>query len=235
MERFLIVRIMQAIRDWSPEERPRERLSAKGPFALSDSELIAIIINTGTRNRSAIDLAKEVLQLADGKIQNLSKLSIENLCNIHGIGKAKAIKLLAVFELGRRHTLSFDQYEKKVCSTKMAAEIAIPLLRDLSHEECWVIYLNQANHIIAKERVSSGGVSGTVIDTRIILKSAVSKLASSIILMHNHPSGYLKPSAQDRDQTTMLRDGAALLGIRLLDHLVIAGNKYYSFAEDGGI
>jgi DNA repair protein RadC len=131
--------------------------------------------------------------------------------------------------------LSYNESAPKIYSTKTAAEIAIPLLRDLCHEECWALYLNQANHIISKERVSSGGVSGTVIDIRIILKSAVTKLASSIILMHNHPSGYLKPSAQDTEQTHLLRNAASLLGIRLLDHLIIAGNKYYSFAEDGGI
>jgi len=223
------------IKEWLPEERPRERLLEKGPFALSDGELIAIILSSGTKEKSAIELAREVLELAGGRVQNLSRLSIQKLCSIHGIGKVKAIKLLAVFELGRRHTLSYDQSVPKISSTKTAADIGIPLLRDLCHEECWALYLNQANHIIAKERVSSGGVSGTVIDARIILKNAVTNLASGIILMHNHPSGFLRPSAQDKEQTIMLQNAASLLGIRLLDHLIIAGNKYYSFAEDGCI
>jgi len=225
----------QSIKNWLPEERPRERLAEKGAFALSDAEIIAILIKAGTKEHSAIELAREVLQLADGKIQNLCSISIDVLCRIKGIGKAKAITLLAAFELSRRYTLPQDEPVENVCNTKMAAKIAIPLLRDLGHEECWAIYLNQANRMISKERISSGGVSGTVIDIRMILKSAVNKLASSIILMHNHPSGHVKPGAQDKEQTFLLREAAALFGIRLLDHLIIAGNNYYSFAEDGAM
>ena len=223
----------QPIKDWAPEEQPRERLAEKGAFVLSDAELIAILLGTGTKDLSAIELAREVLQLADGKIQNLSKLAIDRLCNIKGIGYAKAIKLLAAFELSRRYTLSHDEYAQNISSTKMAVQIAIPLLRDLCHEECWALYLNQANGIISKERISSGGVSGTVIDLRIILKSAINKLASGIILLHNHPSGQPAPGIQDKEQTMLLREGAAIFGIRLLDHVIIAGNKYYSFAEEG--
>ncbi|MDR2586201.1 MAG: DNA repair protein RadC [Prevotellaceae bacterium] len=225
----------QSIKEWLPQERPRERLVEKGPNVLSDAELIAILIHSGTKKRSAVDLAREVLQLVNGKIQNLNQISLQQLCGIKGIGKAKAITLLASFEISRRYTFPQEELSDNICNTKMAAKIAISTLRDLCHEECWVIFLNQANRIVAKERVSSGGVSGTIVDTRIILKSAVNKLASGIILMHNHPSGNVKPGAQDREQTLQLREAASLFGIRLLDHLIVAGNRYYSFAEDGAI
>ena len=225
----------QKITDWALQERPRERMEEKGSFALSDTELLAIIINSGTKEATAIDIAREVLSLAGNEIYKLSSLSIEELCQIKGIGKAKAIKLLASFELSRRCNLSGGVIISPIDTTKKAAEIAIPLLRNLPHEECWAFYLNQANRLISKEKISSGGVSGTVIDLRIVLKSAITKLASGLILIHNHPSGHLMPGAQDREQTAMLREAAAILGIRLLDHLIIAGNKYYSFAEEGSI
>ena len=225
----------QKITKWALQERPRERLEEKGASAISDTELIAIIINSGCKEYNAIDIARKILSLANNEIRNLCTLSIEELCHIKGVGKAKAIRLLAAFELSRRSSFPTDEVITNIDTTRKAAEIAIPLLRNLTHEECWVIYLNQANRLISKEKISSGGVSGTVIDMRIVLKSAISKLASGLILIHNHPSGQLQPGAQDREQTMMLREAAAIFGIRLLDHLIIAGNRYYSFAEDGSI
>jgi len=223
------------ISDWPESDRPRERLAERGASAISDTELIAILLNTGTKEQDVMEMARKVLALAHNEIKNLCTLSIEELCTIHGIGRAKAIKLLAAFELSRRYNLPGDETSSAIDTTRKAAEMAIPMMRNLMHEECWVIYLNQANNIIAKEKISSGGVSGTVIDIRIVLKGAVSKLASGLILIHNHPSGHLNPGTQDREQTLLLREAAALFGIRLLDHLIIAGNKYYSFAEAGGL
>ena len=225
----------QKISTWPLTERPRERLEEKGASAISDTELIAILINTGSKEHSVLDISRDILALAKNDIRNLCTLSINELCEIKGVGKAKAIKLLAAFELSRRYNLPGDQTFSPIDTTQKAAEIAIPLMRNLMHEECWVIFLNQANRLISKEKVSSGGVSGTVLDMRIVLKSAINKLASGLILIHNHPSGHLQPGVQDREQTLLLREAAAIFGIRLLDHLIIAGNRYYSFAESGCI
>ena len=223
------------ISEWPSRERPRERLEEKGASAISDTELIAILLNTGSKTNSVIETSREILALANNEIRNLCNISIEELCSIKGVGKAKATRLIASFELSRRCNLPYDTTASCIDTTRKAAEIAIPLLRNLLHEECWAIYLNQANHFISKERISSGGVSGTVIDMRIVLKSAITKLASGLILFHNHPSGHLQPGPQDREQTMMLREASAIFGIRLLDHLIVAGNKYYSFAEEGYI
>ena len=220
---------------WPVEDRPREKMAAKGAAALSDKELIAILLNTGTKERHVMETAEEVLQLANRQIKALSQIPLDRLCNIPGVGKAKAAKLMAAFELSRRYAMTYnDQHlELGITSTQMAADITIPLLRDLMHEECWVLYLNQANRLIHQEKLSSGGVSGTVIDPRMVLKTAVNMLASGLILVHNHPSGYLQPGAQDKEQTRILTQAAAIFGIRLLDHLIIAGNRYFSFAEKG--
>jgi len=230
-----VVMKKQKISEWPLQDRPRERLASKGAAVLSDTELIAILLNTGTKAHPVMDTAREILRLANQQIKELSKIPIEQLCTIPGVGKAKATKLLAAFELSRRYALAYDDPNNNpgITTTKMAANITIPLLRDLMHEECWVLYLNQALQVIFKERLSSGGVSGTVIDTRMILKTAINKLASGLILVHNHPSGHLQPGIQDREQTRLLRQAAALFDIRLLDHLIIAGNRYYSFAEEG--
>jgi len=220
---------------WPVEDRPREKMAAKGAASLSDKELIAILLNTGTKERHVMETAEEVLQLANRQIKALSQISIDRLCNISGVGKGKAAILMAAFELSRRYAMTYNDqhHESGITSTQMAADITIPLLRDLMHEECWVLYLNQANILIHKEKLSSGGVSGTVIDPRMVLKTAVNKLASGLILVHNHPSGCLRPGAQDKEQTRVLAQAAALFGIRLLDHLIIAGNRYFSFAEKG--
>ena len=219
---------------WQPQERPRERLEHKGAFALSDAEIIAILLHTGSGERTALDLARELLALGLNDLGALGRMSLEQLCFIKGIGKAKALTLMAALELGRRFSRPSEKEEEtNVCSTKTAADIGISLLHGLPHEECWVLFLNRANRIIAKEKVSSGGISGTVLDLRLILKSAVNKLASSLILIHNHPSGYSQPGPDDRAQTQKLSEAAALFGIKLLDHIIVAQKQYYSFAEQG--
>ncbi|MCL2501720.1 MAG: DNA repair protein RadC [Bacteroidales bacterium] len=227
----------QKVNNWPAQDRPREKMEAKGPAVLSNTELVAVLLNTGTKDHPVMETAAEVLKLADQQIRDLSQIPIERLCTVPGVGKAKAIKLMAAFELSRRYALACDHEsdQQGITTTLMAAHIIIPQLRDLMHEECWVIYLNQANRMIFKERISSGGVSGTVIDLRMVLKTAVNKLASGLILVHNHPSGCLQPGVQDKEQTRLLAQAAAIFGIRLLDHLIVAGNKYFSFAEKGMI
>ena len=219
---------------WQPQERPRERMEQKGAFALSDTEIIAILLHTGSGKHTALDLARELLELGQNKLATLGRMSMEQLCAVKGIGRAKALTLMAAMELGRRVARPSErEQETTICTTKAAADIGISLLRDLPHEECWVLFLNRANRIIAKEKISSGGITGTVLDLRLLLKSAIIKLACNLILIHNHPSGYLQPGADDRAQTKRLCEAAALLDIRLLDHIIIAGKQYYSFSEQG--
>ena len=224
----------KGILGWLPQERPRERLEQKGAFALSDAEIVAILLHTGSGKHTALDLARELLALGHNNLNNIGRMDLEQLCSVKGIGRAKALTLMAALELGRRFARPSDKEQSvNICTTKAAADIGVSLLRDLPHEECWALFLNRSNRIIAKERVSSGGISGTVLDLRLLLKSAVNKLACSIILIHNHPSGYLQPGPDDRAQTKRLHEAAALLDVRLLDHIIVAGKEYYSFSEQG--
>lgn len=222
-----------SINNWKTDDRPREKMSVLGAASLSDSELLAILINSGTRDKSAIDVAREILAKAGNSLNALAGMSKEKLCSITGIGEAKAARLMASFELSVRIQSEVPEPRASITASSSVSRIFTPLLRNLDHEECWVIFLNRANRIIAKERVSIGGVSGAVLDSRIIIRKAVEKLASAIILVHNHPSGNPHPSDMDRKQTRILRDAAGLLGISLLDHIIIAGNRYYSFSDEG--
>lgn len=222
-----------SINDWKTDDRPREKMSVSGAASLSDSELLAILINSGTREKSAIDVAREILAKAGNSLNTLAGMSREKLCSVPGIGEAKAARLMASFELSVRIQSEMPQPRASITASNSVSRIFSPLLRNLDHEECWVLFLNRANRIIAKERVSIGGVSGAVMDSRIIIRKAVEKLASAIILVHNHPSGNPLPSEIDRKQTRILRDAAGLLGISLLDHIIIAGNRYYSFSDEG--
>lgn len=222
-----------SIKDWQQEERPREKLRAKGASSLSDAELIAIILGSGTIEETAVDVARNLISSNDNSFRELSKLTIEKLVEKSGIGPAKAIAIVAVFEIARRFASTDQKSLTQIQSSAYAAKIISPILRDLSHEECWVMYLNRANKLISKERLSIGGVSATVVDVKIVLKNALEKLASSIILIHNHPSGNTKPGENDKIQTKLLKDAAALFDISLLDHLIIAGDEYFSFADDG--
>ena len=204
-----------------------------GASSLSDAELLAILINSGTKNLSAVDLSRKILSENENSLNKLSGYSFENLRSIDGIGEAKAARLLALFELVTRIQSEKPLERESITSSRSVADIFIPLLRNLPNEECWVLYLNRANKILAKERLSVGGISSTIMDSRMIIKRAVEKLASAIIVVHNHPSGNPYPGEQDKKQTALLKEAASLFDISLIDHIIIAGNNYYSFSDEG--
>jgi len=221
------------IKSWSPEDRPREKLLLKGTSALSDAELIAILIGSGTAKLSAVDVAKKVLAHVENNLDSLAKLSVKELMKAKGIGEAKAITIVAALELGRRRKDQSPEEKPKIESSKNAFDLIQGELIDLPHEEFWVILLNRANRLIKKKRISEGGVSGTVADPKIIFKFAVEELASGIIVAHNHPSGNLKPSDSDIILTKKLKEAGKVLEISLLDHLIIAHSGYFSFTDEG--
>jgi len=220
-----------SIKSWAEDDRPREKLVAKGRAVLSDAELIAIIIGSGSRDESAVELSKRILHSVDNNLNELGKVSIPDLMKFKGIGEAKAISITASLELGRRRKAESSQGKPKIASSKDAFDVIYPALADLPHEEFWLILLNQNNKVIDTVCISRGGVAGTVADAKIILKAALEKLAPSIILSHNHPSGNLKPSKADIDLTKKLKEGAKLLDISVLDHLIIGDTNYFSFAD----
>jgi DNA repair protein RadC len=221
------------IKHWSPEDRPREKLLLRGKAALTEAELIAILLGTGNRTHSAVDLAKKVLAGADNDLHKLAACSVKELTAIKGIGTAKAITLVASMELGRRRK-DYEYNEKpKITASKDVYDILKSDLMDIPHEEFWMIVLNRANRMIRKVQISQGGVAGTVADPKIIFKIALEALASGIILAHNHPSGNLTASQADLDLTKKLSAAGKLLEIQVLDHLIIGGQKYFSFADEG--
>jgi DNA repair protein RadC len=220
------------IKDWNPEDRPREKLLLKGISALSDAELIAILIGSGTAKLSAVDVGKKVLAHA-GNLDNLAKLSVKELMKAKGIGEAKAITIVAAMELGRRRKELSPEEKPKIDTSRTAFELIKGDLMDLPHEEFWVILCNRAQRLIKKKRVSEGGVSGTVADPKIIFKLALEELASGMIVVHNHPSGNLTPSQNDISLTKKLKEGGKLLEITFLDHLIVANDKYLSFTDEG--
>ncbi|MEN8119396.1 MAG: DNA repair protein RadC [Bacteroidota bacterium] len=222
-----------SIKDWALEDRPREKLVAKGLQSLSDAELIAILIGSGNREETAVELSKRILKSAENNLNTLGKLNLNDLQKFNGIGEAKAISIVAALELGRRRKLSEIIEKKKIRSSKDIFEFFHPILADLPHEEFWVVFLNQSNKIIDKYRVSQGGIASTVIDVRLIMKAAIEKLASSIIMCHNHPSGNLKPSKSDIDITKKLRNAGEIMEIKVLDHVIVTDENYYSFADEG--
>lgn len=222
-----------SIKNWAQDDRPREKLLHKGPTALSDAELLAILISSGTRERSALDLARDVLKQADNKLHDLGRLTVEQLQQTKGIGEARAITIAAALELGRRRQMSAGLSRKTIGQSRDAAEILIPLMCDLSHEVFYVLYLNTSNTVIRTEHIGKGGLSSTVADIRIILKSALLNSASKLIVAHNHPSGNLKASREDISMTEKLKQAAELMDIKLLDHLIVGGNDYYSMADEG--
>ena len=221
------------IKNWPAEDRPREKLSLKGSSALTDAELIAILIGSGTATQSAVDVSKKVLQNVHNNLHALAKLSIKDLMKIKGIGEARAISIVAALELGRRRK-ELDINEKpKISSSRDAFELLSGDMMDLPHEEFWVLLLNRAHCVIRKKRISEGGVSGTVADPKIIFKMALEELASGIIVAHNHPSGNRTASQSDIDLTKKLKEAGKFLEVQLLDHLIICGQKYFSFADEG--
>ena len=221
------------ILSWAEEDRPREKLILKGKAALSDAELIGILIGSGTRSLSAVDLSKLILNKVSNNLNELAKLSIKDLQQFKGIGEAKAIAIVSALELGRRRKESQFIQKPKITCSKDAYEIIKPELMDLSYEVFWILLLNRANQVIKKCQISTGGISGTVADPKIIFKTALENLCSAIILVHNHPSGNLKPSSADISLTKKMKESGNLLEIPVLDHIIFSDNGYYSFADEG--
>ncbi|MCU0377399.1 MAG: DNA repair protein RadC [Bacteroidales bacterium] len=223
------------ITDWAVEDRPRERLWNKGPSSLSDAELLAILIVSGTRNRSAVDLAHELLAMAGNSLSELGRLSVGEIRKIKGIGSARAVTLAAALELGRRRKLAEASENPQIRSSSDVFNIFSPLMEDLPHEEFWILFLNRANRVTGRMKISQGGVSGTVTDVRIVMKKAIETLASGLVICHNHPSGNNSPSDSDIRITRKIKEAGALMDIQLLDHLIITGRDYYSFADNGAL
>lgn len=222
-----------SIKNWAEEDRPREKLLLKGRSNLTEAELIGILIGSGTRAMSAVDLAKQILATANNNLNELAKYTVKDLMKFKGIGEAKAISIVSALELGRRRREEEPEKKKRVVSSKQIYELMEADLADLKHEEFWIILLKRNSELIKKVRISSGGVAGTVADTKIIFNHALSELASSVILVHNHPSGTLKPSEQDTNLTRRIVKAGRLLDISMVDHLIFADDGYYSFRDDG--
>jgi DNA repair protein RadC len=221
------------ILSWAEEDRPREKLLLKGKSALSDAELIGILLGSGTVSMSAVDLAKLILNDVDNNLNSLAKLSVKDLQKFKGIGEAKAITIVSALELGRRRRESEAPKKQRITSSRDAYDIIKPHLMDLAHEEFWILLLNRANIVMKKVQISAGGVAGTVADPKIIFKTALENLCSAIILVHNHPSGNLQPSQADRELTRKMKEAGHLLEIPVLDHLIVTDQSYYSFADEG--
>ncbi len=222
-----------SIKHWAKDDQPREKLRDKGAAVLSNSELIAILINHGTKEKSAVELAQEVLRLGKDDLNELGKLSIKDFMRIKGIGEAKAIAIAAALELGRRRQAKASREKEIITSSADVAQYLQSLLRDLKHEVFAVLFLNRANKINHFQIISEGGMTGTVADPRIILKKALEENAVSIILCHNHPSGSLKPSRADEELTNKIKEAAKFFDIKVLDHLIVSEEGYYSFADEG--
>ena len=220
------------ITNWSEDDRPREKLMLKGKNVLSDAELIAILIGSGSRNESAVDLSKRILASVD-TLNSLGKMSLSQLTNFKGIGEAKAIAIIAALELGRRRRAEDAVELVKITSSKLVFEIMQPIIGELPHEEFWVLFLNNSNKVISKSQLSKGGISGTVVDVRLVFKMALENGATGLILCHNHPSGTLMPSNADKQITKKLKLAGESLDVKVLDHLIITETKYYSFADEG--
>jgi DNA repair protein RadC len=225
-----------SIKQWAEEDRPREKLMHKGKSALTDAELIAILLRTGVKGNSALDIAKKLLHHVNGDLNELGKLNVNELKKLEkGLGETKATTMVAALELGRRRQASDVREKPVIRSSRDSFEYIYPELADLPHEKFYVLYLNKANKIIQHKEIGSGGISGTVADIKLILKTAIELLASGIVAIHNHPSGNLKPSQADIELTRKLKHSAALMDILLLDHLIIGEKKYYSFADEAMI
>lgn len=221
------------ITNWSEDDKPREKLMLKGKSALSDAELIAILIGSGNRNESAVDLSKRILGSVDNNLNALGKLSVSQLMNFKGIGEAKAISIIAAMELGRRRRAEDAVELTKITSSKVVFEIMQPIIGELPHEEFWILYLNNSNKVISKSQLSKGGITGTLVDVRLVFKTALEMGATSLILCHNHPSGALTPSDADKQITRKLKMAGESLEIKVLDHLIVTENHYFSFVDEG--
>ena len=221
------------INQWAEDDRPRQKFLLKGKAALSDSELLAILIGSGSRNESAVQLCQRILASVNNNLNQLGKLSIQQLMDFKGIGDAKAISIAAALELGRRRRSQDTAEMDKITSSKAVFNIMQPLIGELLHEEFWVLFLNNSNKVIHKAQLSKGGMTGTVVDTRIIFKTALEYNAISLILTHNHPSGKLVASESDKEITRKLQLAGKQMDIMILDHVIITESSYFSFADEG--
>jgi DNA repair protein RadC len=222
-----------SIKNWAADDRPREKLLNKGAEILSNSELIAILINNGSKDKTAVDLAKEVLKLGSNNLNELGKLTLKDFQQIKGIGQAKAITIAAALELGRRRQAAATLDKTVVQSSKDIAQYLRAVLKDFTYEVFAVLFLNRANKVNHFEIISRGGITGTVADPRVILKKALEQDATSIVLSHNHPSGSLKPSNADEALTKKIKEAAKYLDIKVIDHIIVSEEGYYSFADEG--
>ena len=222
-----------SIKEWAKDDRPREKLRMKGPETLSDSELLAILITNGTRQKTALDLAKEVLQLGKNNLSELGKLTVQDLMKVKGIGEAKAITIVAALEIGRRRQATASRQKETISSSADVAAYLQTLFKDYQHEVFAVLFLNRSNKINHFQIISEGGITGTVADPRIILKRALEENAVSLILCHNHPSGSLKPSRSDEELTQKIKEASRFFDIKVLDHLIVSEDGYFSFADEG--
>lgn len=221
------------IKRWDAEDRPREKLMLKGVASLSDSEIIAILLRSGSRRQSAVDVGRNLLHAYKNNLNELSKASINELCRFPGIGEAKAISIIAALELGRRRKMAEVLERKTIASSTHAFEIFDSLIRNPQHEEFWCLFLNRANEVLEKYRISQGGTTGTVMDIKLLIRRALERYAQGLIVAHNHPSGNLRPSAPDRDITSKIKEAAGMFDIKLLDHIILGENNYFSFADEG--
>ncbi len=222
-----------SIKQWAEDDRPREKLLAGGCSSLSDAELVAIMIGSGNRDETAVELARRMLVSFDNSLNRLGKQNVLELMQFRGIGKAKAVVIISALELGRRRKEENVSEKPRVQSSRDAFTILEPLVGDLLHEEFWILLLNRSNRLIECLRTSQGGISGTVTDIRMILKNAILNSASSIVLCHNHPSGNLNPSKADVDITKKMNEAARLMDIKVLDHIILGDRNYFSFADEG--
>jgi DNA repair protein RadC len=222
-----------SIKNWSQDDQPREKLLYKGKAALSDAELLAILIGSGNRDESAVALCKRIFASVSNNLSELGRLSITQLMEFKGIGEAKAITIVAALELGRRRRGEEALEKKKITSSKSVFELMQPIIGELEHEEFWIIFLNNSNKVIDKKQLSKGGITGTLVDVRLVLKNALEVGATGLILAHNHPSGTLKPSEADKSLTNKLKMASESLDIKVPDHLIVTEKAYFSFADEG--
>lgn len=221
-----------SIKSWNEDDRPREKLLSKGKEALSNAELIAILLSSGNKNETAVDLAKRMLMASNNNLNAFGKFTVNDLIQFKGVGEAKAITIITALELARRVRLEDALRQDKITSSKAVYNIMQPIIGELPHEEFWVIYLNNANKVLYKQQLSKGGITATLVDVRILFKKAVELMATGIILCHNHPSGKLKPSQSDKNLTQKIQRAADALDIKVLDHLIVTEKDYFSFADN---
>tara|TARA_R110002074_G_scaffold281413_1_gene452930 strand:+ start:6064 stop:6762 length:699 start_codon:yes stop_codon:yes gene_type:complete len=221
-----------SIKNWSDDDKPREKLVQKGRSVLSDAELIAILIGSGSRAESAVELSKRILASVDNNLNELGRLSIKQLMTFKGIGEAKAVSIAAALEVGRRRRGEDATKIDKIGSSQDVYHLLQPILGDLEHEEFWILFLNNSNKVLHKAQLSKGGITGTLVDVRLVMKQTLELGAVAIILAHNHPSGTLRPSASDKQITQKIKTASETLDVKVLDHLIITQKSYYSFADE---